>query len=118
MGVLTTFKDQSTMADRRPVVEGHLNTATSALERHVKALPKEKADKKSLNRNPKYRQLAAKVTKYKTQLAAIDKAVKVFADMEQRTAERRAQPKVKKPKKKPVAAAPKAKKEPKKAKAE
>jgi hypothetical protein len=106
------------MADRRSVVEGHLKTATTALEKHTKALAAAKADKKVMRRNPKFRQLEAEVRQYKSQIAAMDKSEKVLADMKQRTAERRAQPKVTKAKKKAPVAAPKAKKEGKKPKAE
>lgn len=100
------------MATRRELYESHKQTVTAQLEQHKKALAGKKLDEKAQKRDPIFRKLKADIKKFDLRIKALDKVDAVNADLVQRRAERAAQPKVKKEKKKKVApAAAKPKKE-------
>ena len=106
------------MTTRREVVEAHLKDATEALQKRTALLAtRDMTDKKARKRDTTFRKIEADIRKFKKRLGAFDAMTALNADLVTRRAERAAQPKVPKVKKKVVAAPVKAKKE-KKAKAD
>lgn len=61
------------MARTKEVVESHLKTATDKVKDFVASLPKDQQGKKSLHKNPKWRQLNASAKKLKRQIHFIDR---------------------------------------------
>lgn len=94
------------MTTRREVAENHLNAAKQALDARKSALSGRKLNDKQVKRDATYRKIEADVRKWKKRLGAFDAVVALNAEVEQRRAEKAAQPKVKKEKKKVAVAKP------------
>lgn len=92
----------------RQVIETHLKSAQQAAAARLQVLQGKKLDKKASRRDARLREIQALERKYKRRLKALGKIDAVNADLEKRRAEKAAQPKMPKEKKKraPVATKP------------
>ena len=101
------------MPTPRNVIETHLKQAQDALQDRMKLLTGRQFDEKRCKRDARVRELQGLVRQFNRRIKAFDKIVAVNQDLVTRRAERAAQPKLPKvKKKKPVAETkPKVKKE-------